>query len=129
MELRQYTKSILELSYRVKYLYFANAVLLVSLLLVVVIHFQQDRIVILQVPGGGETRVESVFEKSAIDRGSQRAIILATVSAISQINSSNYEYQKVFIQNFLAPEVFTTISSQIDVQVKRMLDQHELGSY
>ncbi len=129
MELKLHTQSITELSERIRYLFHANAILLITLFLLVIYLFLQNKIVVVQVPGGGGSVVESVYEKTAIDRSSQKAIIMATVSAISQINSANYEYEKTFIQNFLSPEIFTVISGQIDSQVKKLIDQHELGSY
>jgi conjugal transfer pilus assembly protein TraE len=83
----------------------------------------------MQIPSSTGSSGEVMYEKNAINRSSQRAIILATVSAISQINPSNYEFEKVFVQNFLAPEVYSSLSIQIDQQAKKMRDQHELGSY
>ena len=128
MELKNHNRTILELSRWVKYLLWSNVSLLFITLLISIYLIFQNKIVVVQIPGGG-TEVETTYEKNTIDKGSQKAIILAAVSAISQINTANYAYQKLFIQSFLSPEVFTAITSQIDAHVKKMIDQRELGSF
>jgi|APCry1669193181_1035450.scaffolds.fasta_scaffold00485_21 conjugal transfer pilus assembly protein TraE len=129
MELKQHTKTINEMMTWVKYLRISNIFLLAIISLLILYLVFQNKIVVVQIPGGGGSLIESTYGKQTLDSGSQKAIILATVNAISQINSINYSYEKIFIQSFLAPEVFTNISNQIDFQVKRMTEQHELGSF
>jgi len=129
MQLHLHARSISELSDWVKYLSLCNAALLFLSISLAIMHFTENKIVIVQVPNGGGSVVESKYQKYSIDRGSQKAIILATINAISQINTVNFTFQKEFVQNFLAPEVFTNISNQIDINIRKMTDQRELGSF
>jgi conjugal transfer pilus assembly protein TraE len=129
MQLHLHARSISELSDWVKYLSLSNAALLFLSISLAIMHFTENKIVIVQVPNGGGSVVESKYQKYSIDRGSQKAIILATINAISQINTVNFTFQKEFVQNFLAPEVFTNISNQIDINIRKMTDQRELGSF
>jgi len=129
MQLHLHARSISELSDWVKYLSLSNAALLFLSISLAIMHFTENKIVIVQVPNGGGSVVESKYQKYSIDRGSQKAIILAKINAISQINTVNFTFQKEFVQNFLAPEVFTNISNQIDINIRKMTDQRELGSF
>jgi hypothetical protein len=92
MELKNHNRTILELSRWVKYLLWSNVSLLFITLLISIYLIFQNKIVVVQIPGGG-TEVETTYERNTIDKGSQKAIILAAVSAISQINTANYSYQ------------------------------------
>lgn len=129
MQLTTYTQSLHDVTKWVNYLKITNSILFVLLVIVTIMGLFQNKIVLMQIPSSTGSSGEVMYEKNAINRSSQRAIILATVSAISQINPSNYEFEKVFVQNFLAPEVYSSLSIQIDQQAKKMRDQHELGSY
>jgi conjugal transfer pilus assembly protein TraE len=129
MQLTTYTQSLHDVTKWVNYLKITNSILFVLLVIVTITGLFQNKIVLMQIPSSTGSSGEVMYEKNAINRSSQRAIILATVSAISQINPSNYEFEKVFVQNFLAPEVYSSLSIQIDQQAKKMRDQHELGSY
>ena len=129
MQLATYTQSLHDVTKWVNYLKITNSILFVLLVIVTITGLFQNKIVLMQIPSSTGSSGEVMYEKNAINRSSQRAIILATVSAISQINPSNYEFEKVFVQNFLAPEVYSSLSIQIDQQAKKMRDQHELGSY
>jgi len=129
MQLSTYTQSLHDVTKWVNYLKITNSILFVLLVIVTITGLFQNKIVLMQIPSSTGSSGEVMYEKNAINRSSQRAIILATVSAISQINPSNYEFEKVFVQNFLAPEVYSSLSIQIDQQAKKMRDQHELGSY
>ena len=129
MQLTTYTHSLHDVTKWVNYLKITNSILFVLLVIVTITGLFQNKIVLMQIPSSTGSSGEVMYEKNAINRSSQRAIILATVSAISQINPSNYEFEKVFVQNFLAPEVYSSLSIQIDQQAKKMRDQHELGSY
>lgn len=86
----------------------------------------QSKIVILQAPGMIN---DAQIEKSTMDKSSQRAVLVAVTSNLSQINPTNYEYQKNFVQSFFSPEAYTKISKEIDLRVKQLIDQRELGSY
>jgi len=86
----------------------------------------QSKIVILQAPGMIN---DAQIEKSTMDKSSQRAVLIAVTSNLSQINPANYEYQKTFVQSFFSPEAYTKISKEIDLRVKQLIDQRELGSY
>ncbi len=129
MQLTTYTQSLHDVTKWVNYLKITNSILFLLLVIVTITGLFQNKIVLMQIPSSTGSSGEVMYEKNAINRSSQRAIILATVSAISQINPSNYEFEKVFVQNFLAPEVYSSLSIQIDQQAKKMRDQHELGSY
>lgn len=99
----------------------AAALLLVSIKLV----FQSDK-VILQTPGMPNN---SVIEKNAMDKGAQKAVLLAVTSAITQINPTNVEYQKEFVQVFLSPKAYTKVSRDMDATAQKLANQRELGSY
>jgi conjugal transfer pilus assembly protein TraE len=86
----------------------------------------QSEIIVERTPG---MPADSVIEKSAMDKGSQKAVLSAVTSAISQINPSNAEYMKAFVQVYLAPEIYTRVSREIDNKVALLLEQRELGSY
>lgn len=129
MEIRKHTSTIFELTAWTKYLFTCNVILLIIIASLIAYLMLQRKIIIVQIPNGGGTVVESTLESNSIDRGSQKAVVLAVVSALSQINPANFEYEKSFIQSFLAPEAFTALSNQIDVQVRRMTEQRELGSF
>ena len=129
MELKQHYKTVQELTLWVSYLIKTNLFLFVIIFLLVTYLFLQHKIVLIQIPGSGGDQGQVTYTNGVVELTSQKAIVLATVNAISQINSANYQYEKIFIQSFLSPEIFTSVSSQIDAQVKKMLDQHELGSF
>jgi conjugal transfer pilus assembly protein TraE len=108
------------------FLLYALAGLTTALLLAVICLFLQNKIVLLQVPGipsGTE------IQKTSMDIGGQRAILLAVTSNLVQVNPANAEYQKNFLQAFLAPAVYTKLSSEIDAKAKMLAEQRELGSY
>lgn len=86
----------------------------------------QSKIIVQQTPGMPSP---AVIEKSNVDKGTQRAILIAVTSNISQVNPANAEYQKVFLQSFLAPAVYTKISLEVDQKVRALVAQRELGSY
>ena len=88
--------------------------------------FTQSEIIIEHTPGMPN---DAVIEKSTMDKGSQKAILSAVTSAIAQINPDNVEYQKQFIQVFLAPASYTKISKEMDMAAANLVKQHELGSY
>jgi len=86
----------------------------------------QSEIVINQTPGMPNN---SVIEKSSMDKSAQMATLYAVTNNIAQVNPSNSEYIKTFLQVYLAPKSYTRISKEIDDQVTRLTNQRELGSY
>jgi conjugal transfer pilus assembly protein TraE len=126
MELSNRQKSVQELSSQITLLHRVIAGFALATVILAGSLFTQQKIVVLQVPG---MPTDAVLEKSSLDKGSQRAVLMAVTSNLVQSNPSNYEYQKRFLQDFLAGDVYTSISLQIDSQIKKLVDQHELGSY
>jgi hypothetical protein len=64
-----------------------------------------------------------------MDKGAQRATLSAVTSNIAQINPANAEYQKAFLQVFLAPAAYTKVSEEINAKVAKQISERELGSY
>jgi len=86
----------------------------------------QSEIIIHRTPGMPN---DSVIEKTAMDKGAQRATLNALTSAIAQVNPANAEYVKAMVQAYLAPAAYTKVSKEIDEKVQLLVQQHELGSY
>ncbi|WP_371765568.1 TraE/TraK family type IV conjugative transfer system protein [Massilia sp.] len=126
MDIATRTSTIGELQTSNKRLMMSNAGLVAALLIAVISIFMQDKIVIRQIPG---MPTNAEVRKSSMDVGAQRAILLAVTSNIVQVNPSNAHYQKMFLQAFLAPAVYTKVSMEIDAKAKLLADQRELGSY
>lgn len=97
-----------------------------ALLLAMIKLFLQSEIIINQTPGMPE---HAVIERSTMDKGAQKATLSAVTSTIAQINPANAEYQKAFLQSFLAPAAYTKVSRDIDDRVAHMTEQRELGSF
>ena len=97
----------------------------VILLLSLKLAFQTE-IVIVRTPGMPN---DAMLEKTVMDKGSQKATLSTLTSAIAQTNPANAEFNKEFIQAYLSPTAYTKVSQAIDVQVARLVAQHELGSY
>jgi conjugal transfer pilus assembly protein TraE len=108
------------------FLLYAIAALTTALLIAVICLFTQDKIVQIQIPG---VPSGTEIQKTAMDIGGQRALLLAVTSNLVQVNPANAEYQKNFLQAFLAPAVYTKLSSEIDAKAKMLAEQRELGSY
>jgi conjugal transfer pilus assembly protein TraE len=126
MDIATRSSTIGELQTSNKRLMMSNAGLVAALLIAVISIFMQDKIVIQQIPG---MPTNAEVRKSSMDVGAQRAILLAVTSNIVQVNPSNAHYQKMFLQAFLAPAVYTKVSMEIDAKAKLLADQRELGSY
>lgn len=110
-----------------------NKILAFALLLTILIIFglttalvTQSKIILPTIPGMPNS---AKIEKNNVDMGTKRAMLKAVTSNIAQVNPSNAEYEKLFLQSFLSPQVYTKISSEIDDRVKALLAQRELGSY
>ena len=126
MEINARNHSISELRSRNKSLTLSLFFLSIALLLALLKVFFQSEIVIQETPGMPSN---SVIERTSMDKGSQRAILSAVTSNLAQINPANAEYQKAFLQVFLAPEAFTKVSLEINAKVAKQASERELGSY
>ena len=126
MEINARNHSISELRSRNKSLTLSLFFLSIALLLALLKVFFQSEIVIQETPGMPNN---SVIERTSMDKGSQRAILSAVTANLAQINPANAEYQKAFLQVFLAPEAFTKVSLEINAKVAKQASERELGSY
>ena len=126
MEFNIRSASLQEANSRNKLLIFTTLGLALVVLILAIVLTSQSKIVVLQTPGMPN---DSVIEKNSMDKGAQRAVLQAVTSNLAQINPSNYEYQKTFLQSFLSPEIYTKVSLKIDARVKDLIDSRELGSY
>lgn len=126
MEINKRIKSLSESQKQITQQQWAIGLLSLTLLILVAVLFGQSKIVVLQTPG---MPPDTVIQKSSLDKGAERAVLAAVTSNMAQTNPENAEYQKAFLQAFLAPSVYTRISAEIDSRAKRLTDQRELGSY
>lgn len=126
MELDARNKSLRESASLIRKQQMVLVFLAGALIILSYIIFNQTKIVILETPG---MPANSVIQKTSMDKGAQRAVLVAVTNNLAQINPANIEYQKAFLQAFLAPAVYTKISMEMDTQIKRLIDQRELGSY
>jgi hypothetical protein len=85
----------------------------------------QSEIVIVQTPG---MPANSIIERESFDKGAQMATLNAITTNLGQINPSNAEYQKKFLQLYFSPNAYTRLSSEIDLRVEKMRVERELGS-
>jgi hypothetical protein len=126
MDIQQRNVTIANLQKIVNFVITANVGLMACVLILTAVLFSQSKIVLLQTPGmPGATEIQ----KSSMDIGAQRAILVAVTSNLVQVNPSNVEYQKNFLQAFLAPAMYTKLSTEVDAKAKLLVDQRELGSY
>jgi TraE protein len=86
----------------------------------------QTEIIIVQTPG---MPANSIIERTSFDKGAQVATLNAVTSNLAQITPANAEYQKQFLQAYLSPQVYTKISSEIDLKVEKAKLERELGSF
>lgn len=126
MENSHRTRSLQESAKLILWQQMSLAVLILALIVLVLIVYSQSKIVVLQTPGMPS---DAIIQKTSLDKGAQRAVLAAVTSNIAQVNPANVEYQKAFLQAFLAPAAYTKISAEIDTQAKRLVEQRELGSY
>jgi conjugal transfer pilus assembly protein TraE len=126
MDISQRNASIAGLQRTVRLVISANLGLAAATLILAAILFSQSKIVILQTPG---MPASTEIRRTAIDIGAQRAMLAAVTSNLVQVNPSNVEYQKSFLQAFLSPAMYTRLSAEIDAKARLLADQRELGSY
>jgi conjugal transfer pilus assembly protein TraE len=126
MDIQQRGTSIAGLQKTVNFVITSNVGLVAIALILVAVLFSQSKIVILQTPG---MPANTAIQKAAMDIGAQRAVLVAVTSNLAQVNPANVEYQKNFLQAFLAPAMYTKLSTEIDAKAKLLTDQRELGSY
>lgn len=110
----------------VDYMLVSNVGLAAALLIALSCLLTQSKTVLMLIPGmpsGTE------IQKSMMDVGGQRALLVAVTSNLAQINPANVEYQKNFLQAFLSPQQYTRLSAEIDAKARLLADQRELGSY
>lgn len=119
-------QSLLENARQIRWQQYTIAMLSLVVLVLVLVVYSQSKIVVLQTPGMPN---DTIIQKTSLDKGAQRAVLIAVTSNIAQVNPANIEYQKTFLQAFLAPGAYTKLSTEMDSQVKRLIDQRELGSY
>lgn len=125
MDINTRNQSITELRRRNKTLTTALTFISAALFLSLLKSFFQSEIIIQQTPGMPNN---SVIERSTMDKGAQRATLSAVTSNIAQINPANAEYQKAFLQVFLAPAAYTKVSEEINAKVAKQISERELGS-
>jgi conjugal transfer pilus assembly protein TraE len=85
----------------------------------------QSEIIIVQTPG---MPANSIIERESFDKGAQMATLNAVTSNLGQINPTNAEYQKKFLQLYFSPSAYTRLSAEIDLKVEKMRVERELGS-
>jgi hypothetical protein len=126
MDIQRRGVSIAGLQRTVNFVITANIGLAIAILLLVAVLFGQSKIVVLMTPG---MPPNAEMQKESMDIAAQRAVVVAVTSNLAQVNPANAEYEKKFLQAFLAPAVYTKISAEIDAKAKQLSDQRELGSY
>lgn len=126
MNLDVRTQSLAELRNRNFLLTYSLVGAVTTIVILAFIIASQSAIIIQETPGMPN---QATIEKSSMDKGSQRAILSSVTSNLVQINPSNVEYQKSFVQSYLAPAVYTKISKEMDAKAHRLTSQRELGSY
>lgn len=125
MELDARNQSISEVRARNMILTYALLASSVVVLVLAIKVFTQSSIVILQTPGMPN---DAVIEKTAMDKRAQIAVLQAVTNAMASVNPANAQYQKQFVQAFLAPGAYTKISKEIDARVAKQITERELGS-
>ncbi|OYU42961.1 MAG: type VI secretion protein [Burkholderiales bacterium PBB4] len=85
----------------------------------------QSEIVIVQTPG---MPANSIIERESFDKWAQMATLNAITANLGQINPSNAEYQKKFLQLYFSPTAYTRLNAEIDLRVEKMRVERELGS-
>jgi len=126
MDLPTRNESIAELKTKNSRLLLANIGLVIAVVFLAIKIAFQTAVIIQQTPGMPNN---TIIEKTAMDKGSQMATLMALTSAMVQINPSNVDYAKAFVQVYLAPNIYTRISKEIDTKMATLLAQRELGSY
>lgn len=126
MDIQARTSTIADFRAANRFLMFSNIGLAMALLVAIAFIFTQDKIVLQQIPG---LTTNAEYARFAMDIGAQRAVLLAVTNNLVQVNPANANYQKLFLQAFLAPPAYTKVSLEIDAKAKLLADQRKLGSY
>ena len=126
MEITVRNQSIAEVRSVNRKLIWCNLLLVIVVAALSIKLATQTEIIINQTPGMPN---HAVIEKGAMDKGAQKATLSAVTAAITQVNPSNFEYMKAFVQAFLSPTAYTKVTQEIDAKVQMLIRQHELGSY
>ncbi len=125
MDLEQRQKSIAELRRINRWLAASVGGLVIVALVQTIALAVKERTVVMAIPGVPD---DVEFHRNAIDRKGLQAAALAVVSAVAQINPANADFQKRFLQAFLAPASYTEITKVIDERVAQQIAQREGGS-
>lgn len=126
MEKIIHEKSLSEQRSLINKLIMMLSILSIVLLLLTIKHATQSEIVILKTPG---LPTDSVLEKTSMDKMAQMATLFAFTNNLAQINPSNAEYVKAFLQVYLSAEAYTRIADEINQKVAKLQSSRELGSY
>lgn len=125
MELNARNESIAELRKNNQRLTWGVLALAIASLLLAYKLVLQSEIVHVQTPG---MPANSIIARDSFDKGAQMATLNAITNNLASLNPANAEYQKKFLQLYFAPEAFTKLSNEIDMKVKKMVIERELGS-
>lgn len=125
MELNARNESIAELRKNNQRLTWGVLALAIASLLLAYKLVLQSEIVHVQTPG---MPADSIIARDSFDKGAQMATLNAITNNLASLNPSNAEYQKKFLQLYFAPEAFTKLSNEMDMKVKKMVVERELGS-
>lgn len=126
MDLPHRLASVSELKDSNRKLTYVVIALAIAVMLALVKIVTQTEIVIQRTPGMPS---ESRLEKTAMDKRTQLATLLAVTNALGSINPYNAEFQKELLYAYLSAQCYTRIAAEIDEQVERLKAQRELGSY
>jgi len=125
VELNARNESIAELRKNNQRLTWGVLALAIASLLLAYKLVLQSEIVHVQTPG---MPANSIIARDSFDKGAQMATLNAITNNLASLNPANAEYQKKFLQLYFAPEAFTKLSNEIDMKVKKMVIERELGS-
>lgn len=125
MDLPLRNKSVTELQSLVIKLATSLVGVVIALLIVIgILVFRSER-VLLETPGVPNP---SIIEKTSLDKGSQKAVLLAVTNNLAQINPANYEYGKAFIEPYFSATDYTRLSEEMLQSVTKMRLDREQGS-
>lgn len=119
-------KSITELKKERLALFAALFVALLIILGLVIKLVTQSEILHIATPGLPN---DTIIERTAMDKGAQRATLIAVTGCIVQVNPSNVKYNQECVKTFLSPQAYTKVSLDMEKTAKQLEIQHELGSY
>jgi len=126
MNLDQRTLTVAEYRRLVQYLGIGLVCVgIIAVMAVGKVVFLSNPIITLKTPG---LPADAVIEKTAFDKKTQMATLLALTQVINSINPNNANYAKSYIEVYFDADTYTKLSASIDAQVSKMASEHELGS-